>query len=110
MHIVTTLEMYALRGSISYREISPARLEEILLGDQPHQNERASVYQALVETDATALNTNPGEDLAAELGITLAQLMDRCLALTGQSLGSGSFGQRYPFLKRNVSLALARSA
>lgn len=76
-----------MRGSCSYGEISPARLRAILLGDTPTADERASVYQALVET---ALNGATALGLASELGLTLAQLEARCLALTGHRLGAAS--------------------
>lgn len=50
------------------------RLREILLGDAPAPDERSSVRQALLETDAVAINCAPAQELANELGLTLAQL------------------------------------
>lgn len=88
---MTRLEFYAQLGSCSYGLISPDRLREILLGDKPKAEERASVFQALVETDATALNCAPAQELADELGLTLNQLEARCMTLTQHKLGAASF-------------------
>jgi hypothetical protein len=87
---MTWLAVYAQHGSCSYGEISPGRLREILLGDAPAPDERASVGQALLETDAVALNCAPAQKLADELGLTLVRLEARCVALTGRRLGSAS--------------------
>lgn len=87
---ITWLAVYAQHGSCSYGEISPDRLREILLGDAPAPDERASLRQALLEVDAVALNCAPARLLADELGLTLAQLDARCLELTGQKLGAAS--------------------
>lgn len=87
---MTWLRTYAQHGSCSYGEISPERLREILLGDAPTPDERASVGQALLEIDAVALNCAPAEELADELGLTLAQIEARCVQLTGRRLGSNS--------------------
>ncbi len=86
----TWLAAYAQHGSCSYGEISPERLREILLGDAPAPGERASVGQALLETDAVALNCAPAQELADELGLMLGQLEARCVELTGRRLGSAS--------------------
>ena len=88
---MTMLQVYALRGSISYGEMTADRLRDILLGDAPAADERASLMQALVETDATALNCNPATALAEELGMTLARLEVRCVELTGYRLDEHSF-------------------
>jgi hypothetical protein len=85
---MTRLECFAQHGSTSYGEISPDRLREILLGDDPQDGEEARVRQALLETPATGLHSNPAEELAEELCLTLAQLDDRCVELTSQTLGS----------------------
>lgn len=87
---MTWLAAYAQHGSCSYGEISPQRLREILLGAAPTPGERASVSQALLETDAVALNCAPAQELANELGLTLAQLDARCVELTGRKLGAAS--------------------
>ena len=87
---MTWLAAYAQHGSCSCGEIFPKRLREILLGDAPTPDERASVRQALLETDAVALNCAPAQELANELGLTLAQLDVRCVELTGHKLGSAS--------------------
>lgn len=87
---MTWLAAYAQHGSCSYGEISAARLREILLGDAPARDEQASVRQALLEMDAVALNCSPAQELAVELGLTLAQLDARCVGLTGDRLGSES--------------------
>lgn len=87
---MTWLAAYAQHGSCSYGEMSPDRLREILLGDAPAPDERASVRQALLETDAVALNCAPAQELAGELGLTLTQLDARCVELTGHKLGSAS--------------------
>jgi len=87
---VTWLAAYAQHGSCGYGEISPERLREILLCDAPAPDERASVRQALLETDTVALNCAPARGLAGGLGLTLAQLDARCVELTGHKLGSAS--------------------
>lgn len=87
---MTWLAAYAQHGSCSYGELSAERLREILLGDAPAPDERASVSQALLETDAVALNCAPAQELADELGLTLGQLDARCVELTGHKLGSES--------------------
>ncbi|MGD7428281.1 hypothetical protein [Ralstonia pseudosolanacearum] len=87
---MTWLAVYAQHGSCSYGELSAERLREILLGDAPAPDERASVRQALLEIDAVALNCAPAQELANELGLTLAQLDARCVDLTGHTLGSAS--------------------
>lgn len=76
---MTWLAVYAQHGSCSYGELSAERLREILLGDAPAPDERASVSQALLENDAVALNCAPAQELANELGLTLAQLDARCV-------------------------------
>ena len=85
------IEVYALRGSISYGELTPTRLKEILLGASPADAEKASVFQSLVETDAVTLNGTPAADLALELNLTLEELDARCIELTGKHLGEASF-------------------
>lgn len=87
---MTWLAAYAQHGSCSYGDLSAKRLREILLGDAPAPDERESVRQALLETDAVALNCAPAQELADELGLTLAQLDARCVELTGRKLGSAS--------------------
>lgn len=87
---MTWLEIYAQHGSCSYGDISPDRLREVLLGDPPTPGERASVSQALLETDAVALNCAPAQELANELRLTLTQLDARCVELTGRKLGAAS--------------------
>ncbi|WP_206077030.1 type II toxin-antitoxin system HicB family antitoxin [Palleronia sediminis] len=85
---MTRLEAYAQRGSISYGELAPDRLRNILLGDAPSEGEYSSVEQALLETPASGPHGNPAAELAKELGKTLAQLEARCVELTGEKLGS----------------------
>lgn len=87
---MTWLAVYAQHGSCSYGELSAERLRAILLGDAPAPDEQASVSQALLETDAVALNCAPTQELANELGLTLAQLDTRCVELTGRKLGATS--------------------
>lgn len=87
---MTWLAVYAQHGSCSYGELSAERLREILLGDAPAPDERASVRQALLEIDAVALNCTPAQELADELGLALAQLDVRCVELTGHKMGSAS--------------------
>ena len=80
-HSMSVLESYAHHGSMSYGQISPSRLHEILLGDEPDSAERARVGQALLEM--------PGRsafDLAAELRMTHDALNTRCLELFGHPL------------------------
>lgn len=88
--LMTWLAVYAQHGSCSYGEISRERLREILLGDAPTPDERASVRQALLETDAVAINCAPAQELADEIGPSLAQLDARCVELTEHKLGSAS--------------------
>lgn len=80
---MTTLEAYAQHGSVSYGEISAARLSEILCGATPDADERASVVQALTEMPGSS-----AYDLAAELGMTYASLNDRAVSLCGRGLPS----------------------
>jgi hypothetical protein len=75
---MTWLAVYAQHGSCSDDKIPPERLREILLGDVPAPGERASVGEALLETDAVALNCAPAQELADELGLTLGQLEAQC--------------------------------
>lgn len=53
---MTALEAYALRSSISYGKMSPARLAAIILGCAPTDGELASVRQGLLETAPDARN------------------------------------------------------
>ncbi len=90
---MTWLAVYAQHGSCSYGELSAERLRAILLGAAPTPGERASVGQALLEIDAVALNCAPAQELANELGLTLAQLQARCVELTGRKLGAASHAE-----------------
>lgn len=65
---MTWLAVYAQHGSCSYGELSAKRLREILLGDAPAPDERASIRQALLETDAVALNCAPGAGAGQRAG------------------------------------------
>lgn len=78
---MTLLEMYAQHGSVSYGELTPARLRDILLGDAPVGHERARIRQALTEL--------PGKyafQLAAELNLSYGALNERALDLLGEEL------------------------
>lgn len=85
---MTRLEAYAQHGSCSYGEISPERLRDILRGDAPKKGEHSSIRQALLETPAIGLHSNPAAELASEVGLTLAQIEARCVELTGETMGS----------------------
>lgn len=52
---MTWLAVYAQHGSCSYGELSAERLREILLGDAPAPDERASVRQALLEAASSSI-------------------------------------------------------
>lgn len=78
---MTLLEAYAQHGSVSYGQITSARLRSILLGAPPIGHERARVRQAMMEM--------PGKyafELAVELNISYAVLNQRCLDLLGEEL------------------------
>ena len=78
---MTVLEMYAQHGSVSYGEITAQRLQDILLGKSPAEDEIASVRQALMEMPGDA-----AYDLAIELGLSYQALNTRAQALCGRGL------------------------
>lgn len=83
---MTTLEMYAQHGSVSYGDLDPERLREILLGDPPTSAELVRAEQAVMETPVSSAH-----QLAAELGISFADLDARAVELFGQPLAMARF-------------------
>lgn len=79
---MTVLAMYAQHGSCSYGEISAERLRAILHGDTPTDAERVRFEQAMLEMPADAVS-----DLAAEIGMTTAEIEERTIALCGHAPG-----------------------
>ena len=79
---MTVLAMYAQHGSCSYGEISAARLRSILHGDTPTDAERVRFEQAMLEMPADSV-----PDLAAEIGMTAAEIEERTIALCGHAPG-----------------------
>jgi len=79
---MTVLAMYAQHGLCSYGEISAARLRSILHGDTPTDAERVRFEQAMLEMPADSV-----PDLAAEIGMTAAEIEDRTIALCGHAPG-----------------------
>ena len=79
---MTVLAMYAQHGSCSYGEISATRLRSILRGDTPTDAERVRFEQAMLEMPADSV-----PDLAAEIGMTAAEIEDRTIALCGHAPG-----------------------
>ena len=79
---MTVLAMYAQHGSCSYGEISAARLRSILHGDTPTDAERVRFEQAMLEMPADSV-----PDLAAEIGMTAAEIEERTIALSGHAPG-----------------------
>lgn len=79
---MTVLAMYAQHGSCSYGEISAARLRSILHGDTPTDAERVRFEQAMLEMPADSV-----PDLAAEIGMTAAEIEKRTIALCGHAPG-----------------------
>lgn len=77
----TALESAAAHGSMSYGQLSPQRLRDVLLGSEPDAAESARIFQALAETPLYRLAT-----LARELGLSLDELDDRFRALFGMPL------------------------
>jgi AraC-like DNA-binding protein len=77
----TALESAAAHGSTSYGHLSPQRLRDVLLGDQPDDAESARIFQALSETPLYRLAT-----LARELDLSWDELDDRFRALFGMPL------------------------
>jgi hypothetical protein len=80
---MTALKKYALRGSISYGELTETRLKEILLGADPIGAEKPRLEQAIFETTPLWL-----DDLAEELSISYDTLEERIRSLFGKGLPS----------------------
>ncbi len=78
---MTTLEAYAMHGSVSYGLLEADRLRDILLGSPPVPQEEPRIYQALMEMPGKCAH-----DLAAELGLSYQQLSARTIDLCGQGL------------------------
>lgn len=91
-----TLDAYAAHGSVSYGDISAARFAEIVRGDVPTTGERVSVCQGLTEMHATSINRESADELAAELGMTRAEIEARCRELCGVAMGAHAFPAELP--------------
>ncbi len=78
---MTMLETYAQHGSVSYGQLTAARLRSILLGDEPTTQERVRVRQALMEMPGVG-----AFELANEIGISYRDLNKRCFDLLAEEL------------------------
>jgi len=83
-------------GSVSYGEISAGRFAEIVRGDAPNTGERVSVCQGLTELHASSVNRESADELAAELGMTRANIEARCRELCGVAMGANAFPAELP--------------
>ena len=91
-----TLDAYAAHASVSYGDISASRFAEIVRGDVPTTGERISVCQGLTEMHATSINCESADELAAELGMTRAEIEARCQQICGVAMGAHAFPAELP--------------
>ena len=90
---MTTVQAYAAHGSVSYGEISAERFAEIVKGDVSTTNKRVSVCQGLTEMRASSINRDSTDEVAAEIGITRADIEARCREPCGVAMGAHAFPQ-----------------
>lgn len=75
------LQSYAQHGSTSYGDLEASRLLEIIRGAEPAPEEMPRLQQAFMEMPGYRAH-----DLAAEIGMSHADLEARVTALLGEEL------------------------